>query len=210
MTDADHLRREIVAPALRHIGMWSEAAENLLLGTAAVESRMGTYLRQIGGPALGIWQVEPATHLDCWDNWLDYRPDAARLVLDLVPRIYRLPDDSPVPVDPQALASCPLYCCAIARIVYRRAPEPLPAPTDWAALEAYHKRRYNTVAGKTKLGEFIAKSGADHRQAAVAATIWLRWTTLRLGARRARPTVPSLLGGVAGLPGNRHLVRANR
>lgn len=45
MTDADHLRREIIAPALRHIGMWSEAAENLLLGTAAVESRMGTYLR---------------------------------------------------------------------------------------------------------------------------------------------------------------------
>ncbi|NLZ40370.1 MAG: hypothetical protein GX886_03780 [Comamonadaceae bacterium] len=157
MTDADHLRREIIAPALRHIGMWSGAAENLLLGTAAVESRMGTYLRQVGGgPALGIWQVEPATHLDCWDNWLDYRPEIARLVLDLVPRIYRLPDDSPVPVDPQALASCPLYCCAIARIVYRRAPEPLPAPTDWAALEAYHKRRYNTVAGKTKLGEFIA------------------------------------------------------
>ena len=54
MIDADHLRREIVAPALRHIGMWSEAAENLLLGTAAVESRMGTYLRQIGGPALGM------------------------------------------------------------------------------------------------------------------------------------------------------------
>jgi len=64
MTDADHLRREIIAPALRHIGMWSGAAENLLLGTAAVESRMGTYLRQVGGgPALGIWQVEPVTHL---------------------------------------------------------------------------------------------------------------------------------------------------
>ena len=157
MIDADHLRREIVAPALRHIGMWSEAAENLLLGTAAVESRMGTYLRQVGGgPALGIWQVEPATHLDCWDNWLDYRPDAARLVLDLVPRIYRLPDDSPMSVDPQALASCPLYCCAIARIKYRRAPEPLPAAGDWAGLQLYHKQNYNSALGKTRIGDFLA------------------------------------------------------
>ena len=57
-------------------GAEAEYAAVLLTGsgTAAVESRMGTYLRQIGGPALGIWQVEPATHLDCWDNWLDYRP----------------------------------------------------------------------------------------------------------------------------------------
>jgi len=157
MTDADHLRREIVAPALRHIGMWSPAAEALLLGTAAVESRMGTYLRQVGGgPALGIWQVEPFTHLDCWDNWLDYRPDISALVLDLVPPMYRLPDDSPMLVDPQALASCPLYCCAIARIKYRRAPEPLPAAGDWAGLQLYHKQHYNSALGKTRIGDFLA------------------------------------------------------
>jgi len=109
-----------------------------------------------GFVALGIWQVEPVTHLDCWDNWLDYRPEIARLVLDLVPPMYRLPDDSPMSVDPQALASCPLYCCAIARIKYRRAPEPLPAAGDWAGLQLYHKQNYNSALGKTRIGDFLA------------------------------------------------------
>jgi len=70
--------------------------------------------------------------------------------------VYRLPDDSPMPVDPQALASCPLYCCAIARIKYRRAPEPLPAAGDWAGLQLYHKQNYNSALGKTRIGDFLA------------------------------------------------------
>ena len=39
-----------------------EAIE-LLLGTAAQESAFGTYLRQTNGPALGAFQMEPATFL---------------------------------------------------------------------------------------------------------------------------------------------------
>lgn len=40
------------------------------MGTAAQESRL-SYLHQIGGgPALGLWQMEPTTHDDIWVNWL--------------------------------------------------------------------------------------------------------------------------------------------
>ena len=40
-------------------------AIDLLMGTCAQESHMGTYLRQLGGgPALGIFQMEPFTFLD--------------------------------------------------------------------------------------------------------------------------------------------------
>jgi len=156
MINVDQLRREIVAPALKHIQLWSPAAEELLLGTAAVESRMGTYLRQVGGgPALGIWQVEPATHADTWINWLQYRQPVGEVLLDLVPPLYRNFGET-IAVDPQALVACPMYCCAIARIKYRRSPEPLPAAGDWAGLELYHKRHYNSILGATKSGDFIA------------------------------------------------------
>lgn len=40
----------------------SPIAVDLLMGTAAQESRLGSYLRQLGGgPAIGVFQMEPAT-----------------------------------------------------------------------------------------------------------------------------------------------------
>ena len=157
MIDTNQLRADHIRPALKHIDMWSEAAENLLLGTIALESRRGTYLRQIKGPALGICQIEPATHIDVWENWIDYRPAISARVLEMVPPMYRIPDANRfIPVDALALVACPLYAIAIARIIYRRVSAPLPAASDWAGLEAYHKRHYNTMLGKTQPGEFIA------------------------------------------------------
>ena len=55
--------------------MWSTAAEELVLGTAIVESSL-IYISQHGaGPALGLWQVEPATHDDLYANYLSYRQE---------------------------------------------------------------------------------------------------------------------------------------
>jgi hypothetical protein len=39
-------------------------AIQLLMGTAAQESHLGTYLKQINGPALGVFQMEPNTEID--------------------------------------------------------------------------------------------------------------------------------------------------
>lgn len=154
MIRADHLTREVIKPVLRHLGLWSLAAENLLLGTAAVESQLGTYLRQLGrGPALGIFQMEPDTHADCWRNFLRYQPELAAKVAQLVPPLYWHEGDE-VPVDAEALIDL-RYACAMARIRYRRVKAPLPGPTDWSALEAYHKQHYNTPLGKTRPGEFV-------------------------------------------------------
>jgi hypothetical protein len=53
------IRTQVIYPARNKMGMWSEAAGELVLGTAIVESNL-TYLKQHGeGPALGLWQVEP-------------------------------------------------------------------------------------------------------------------------------------------------------
>lgn len=154
MINVEQLRRDVVQPVLRHLKLYSLSAEQLMLGIAATESRMGTYLRQLGGgPALGIWQVEPFTHADCWRTYLRYRAPLAEQVLDFAPRMYITPD----PIDRvEADALIDLrYCCAIARIKILRAPERLPAPGDWDAMADYHKRFYNSALGKTKAGDFL-------------------------------------------------------
>ena len=57
--DASHLREVVIKPALPEIELWSPAAEELVLGTAIVESRL-SFIKQLGsGPALGLWQIEP-------------------------------------------------------------------------------------------------------------------------------------------------------
>ena len=67
MIDRHQLDRDIIEPVLSRLHAASPAARALLLGTAAQESAMGRYIRQLrGGPALGIFQMEPATHDDIW------------------------------------------------------------------------------------------------------------------------------------------------
>ncbi len=52
--DATQLRQMVIKPALEKLGLWSTAAEELVLGTTIVESALA-YIRQHGdGPALGL------------------------------------------------------------------------------------------------------------------------------------------------------------
>ena len=54
--------KALVKKVLYPLGLDSRGAINLILGTAAQESRFGTYLVQRGGgPAVGIFQIEPTT-----------------------------------------------------------------------------------------------------------------------------------------------------
>jgi len=55
----------------------------LLLGTAAHESHLGKWMKQINGPALGLFQMEPNTIKDIQENYLKYRPQLRRQLLDV-------------------------------------------------------------------------------------------------------------------------------
>jgi len=58
----EHLR-EMIQFVLKNYDLYSRDAEELLMLTAACESNLGHYFKQLGnGPALGIFQVEPATY----------------------------------------------------------------------------------------------------------------------------------------------------
>lgn len=141
--DAKQLKLFVIVPTLAKLGLYSDSAVNLLLGTCAQESKMGTYLKQINGPAFGIYQIEPNTHDDLWDNYLKYRPELAGKVLGIDSR------------DNNNLIVNLSYATAIARIHYLRAPDPFPEPNNIEGLARYYKKHYNTYEGKGTVEEFI-------------------------------------------------------
>lgn len=145
----DQLRTLIIRPTLEYLGLWSEAAENLLMGTAAQESQLGTYIHQLGkGPALGIYQCEPATQRDIWENYLAHNTILHSKVSGLAAPVFLNSKDNQIVWN---LA----YATAICRVHYLRVPHPLPSADDVPGLAAYWKKYYNSILGAGTEEEFI-------------------------------------------------------
>lgn len=135
----EQLRELVIRPALKHIDLWSAAAENLVLGTALVESK-AEYIHQVRGPALGLWQMEPATHDDIWANYLRYQHE-------LTDKLDELTTPAAITHGAQELIGNLYYGAAMCRILYRRVREPLPSERDAEGMARYWKRFYNTELG---------------------------------------------------------------
>jgi hypothetical protein len=141
--------RQIIRDALDPLKLYSVAAEELLVITAAQESLGGTYLWQndrLGfpkGPALGVYQMEPATYRDLFDNFLRYhKPLIERLGLR-----YELWD---IP-EPERMTWDMRYATQIARLNYYRVREAL--PQDLEGQLRYYKKYWNTELGKATIAE---------------------------------------------------------
>lgn len=146
---AQNLREHVVIPVLLHLGLpGGEDAVDLLVKTAISESGLNRR-KQVGGPALGLWQIEPKTHDDVWSNYLRFRPGLARKVSDY------LGDDR---IEAARLKNNDEYACAIARLVYWRAKEPLPPKEDAWLQAKYWKKHYNTEKGAGTLEHFLAEN----------------------------------------------------
>lgn len=144
MLNIKQLREYVVRPVLRELGLYSDAAERLLLGTAAQESRF-EYIHQLGGgPALGLWQMEPATHRDIVSNYLEYRPELAS-------KVFRA--SGCAGFDANNLLKNLSYACAMARVHYLRVPKAL--PNDLQGQAEYWKAFYNTPLGRGTIEEYI-------------------------------------------------------
>jgi hypothetical protein len=124
-----------------------EAAIQLLLGTAIQESNLVARRQIGGGPALGLFQMEPATHDDCWANYLKYLPGLAGRVLV----------SSGLTIEPAAteMIENDRYAAAMCRVRYLRAPAELPTAGNLEALALYYKVFYNTPRGAATAQEFI-------------------------------------------------------
>lgn len=143
--DAKQLREYIVRPALQLIELHSDDAENLVMGTAAQESRL-MYIHQLGkGPALSLFQMEPATHDDIWEHYLAYQPALTERVFAAT-YVKSKPDSSRLLWDLR-------YSAIMCRIHYRRKPGAIPDNLNgWAA---YWKKHYNTPLGAGTVEEFV-------------------------------------------------------
>lgn len=147
------LNQYVIIPTLSYLGLYADNNRNLLLGTAAKESDMGTYLKQLkNGPAFGIFQEQDSDHTDIYNNFLFYRPELKARVDSLA---------SPVSVYTnrnQELIVNLAYATAIAMIHYLRISEKrekVPDANNIPALASYWKRYYNTSHGKGTEEEFI-------------------------------------------------------
>ena len=149
--DAEQFTQLVVKPTLQYIGAYSFAAERLVLGTAVHESVGLKYIKQLGnGPALGLFQMEPATHDDIWANYLRFNEPLKNAVRDLAGMRYRLR-----PIDASELIGNNNYACAMCRCHYKRIDEPLPDADDIPGMASYWKRHYNTVKGAGTEQDFI-------------------------------------------------------
>ncbi|MGH6879481.1 hypothetical protein [Hypericibacter sp.] len=145
MLDPRQFLRFVIRPALDAMQLGGASAEVLLLGTGLAESNQLTSLRQIGkdgrdGPARGLFQMEPATHDDIWDRYLN--PSVARI--DLVYKACGIGENR----GSDMLMWNLRYAAAMTRFHYLRVAEPIPAAHDAEAMAQYHKRHYNTALGK--------------------------------------------------------------
>ena len=137
------LRELIIKPTLLELDMYSKAAEDLVAGTIAQESRMGEFIKQIGGgPALGICQMEPATHNDLWQNYITFRHNIGD-------RLFKITSH----LKAEEMIWNLRYAVAMCRIHYYRQPGAIPSNIE--GLAAYWKAYYNTPAGKGSEHEFI-------------------------------------------------------
>jgi hypothetical protein len=146
--DPAQLRKHVIRPTLAHLGVGNESWENLLLLTCATESDMGRFLVQRTGPALGIYQMEPATEHDLFENFLRFKTELRHKVTQLLPDLE---------VVHPLIGNLP-YATAMAYCQYARFKPVLPVPTDWPALAALYKKRYNTPAGKGSVEKALTDS----------------------------------------------------
>jgi hypothetical protein len=120
----------------------SQVAADLLMATAAMETDLGTWLTQVGGPALGVFQIDPAS--------------LASLVAGLTPAEHAaLAQIKTLQPWAEQIDTNLLLAAAICRIFYWRVPAPLP-PDTLAGLWGYYKQYYNTAAGAATEAGFVA------------------------------------------------------
>ena len=140
------IRESIIVPVVEALG-GGEAAVNLIYRTGLAESGYRVTRQQGGGPALGYWQMEPATYDDIWQNFLVYRMGLADLVKDFligneIDQLAQLEDNHE-------------FACAMCRVHYMRVSARLPAPEDIEGQADYWKAHYNTPTGRGTVQHFI-------------------------------------------------------
>lgn len=160
MINVAQFRVEIVRPALQSIGLWSEAAENLVLGTGVQESLLAWVRQRNAGPALGFYQMEPATASDICHRFLSAKAELSMALGKATwPHIAHPPGYSHLskPDIARLLVEDMRFSTIMCRLRYWMMPAKLPDANDIEGLAGYWKRYYNTPLGKGLASDWADK-----------------------------------------------------
>ena len=147
MLDLTHFRLYIVRDALKAAGWWSQEIENLIVGTAMVESNIQMLVQMGGGPARGLFQIEKRS----FEDVVGYiKRDSQK-----IKAICGACGFSVLPEDVDHVIWNLRFAVLITRMFYYRIPEALPNSDDYKEMSNYHKKYYNTVYGKTDVSKSI-------------------------------------------------------
>jgi len=144
--NAADFRQFVITPGLAALAPAgipaTKTAADLLMATAANETDLGTWLNQSPGPALGVFQIEPASLTSL----------VARLSVGQMSALHVIM--TPQPIADQLDGNLVL-AAAICRLFYWQVPAPLP-PDTVSGLWGYYKTYYNTSAGAATMDGFIS------------------------------------------------------
>jgi hypothetical protein len=137
--------KKIIDWTLKELGMYSPEASEMVYKTGLAETGY-RHLEQIKGPAIGFFQVEPATMRDTWDNYIAYRQD-------LKNKLWALGYDESN--DVQRVMGSIILQVVFCRLKYRRSPKALPKCGDLEGQAKYWKSIYNSELGKGTVEHFM-------------------------------------------------------
>tara|TARA_R110002020_G_scaffold73405_1_gene188066 strand:+ start:312 stop:761 length:450 start_codon:yes stop_codon:yes gene_type:complete len=138
--------RDIIEWGLKEMGLHSKDAVDLVYKTGNAETGYRHLKQMGGGPAIGFWQVEPATLIDIMDNYVKYRPKLEKRLISLG---FDRRDMEVRVMSNIALQA--VFC----RLKYKRDKYALPKSSDLEAQAKYWKRVYNTHLGKGTITHFM-------------------------------------------------------
>ena len=138
--------KEIIDWTLKKIDMHSKDASSLIYKTGMAESGYRALSQMGEGPAIGFFQLEPATMKDIMENYVAYR----KPILESLKSLGYAEDDSEYRVKSN-IALQVAFC----RLKYKRDPFPLPLSWNKKDQADYWKRVYNTELGKGTVEHFL-------------------------------------------------------
>ena len=147
--------KEIVEYALYRIDAYSDDALALVVRTGMAESGYRALKGYgEGNPAIGFFQIEPATMNDMIDNYIKYR---SHYKVHLISLGMNFEKDTIMSVMSNIAVQA-----ALCRIHYRRDKHSIPSWDDLEGQAKYWKRVYNTNLGRGTTEHFI-KANKDVR-----------------------------------------------
>ena len=141
--------KEIAEYSLYKLDCYSDDALALVVRTGMAESGYRA-LRGYGesNPAIGFWQIEPATLFDMMRNYIVYRPQYRQTLEKLGMKLTG--DD----IEMSVISNMAVQA-GLCRLHYRRDKDPLPSWDDLEGQGKYWKKHYNTVKGKGTIKHFM-------------------------------------------------------